>query len=98
MDVTPRKARRKALRKSFTCSAKQIDDEFEKENPDTKQLLVLKALLNATFQRLEECQSEINVQIFKDENAEQVFEADFWSAENIETDIPNCAQKLINCR
>ncbi|KAF8767196.1 hypothetical protein HNY73_020184 [Argiope bruennichi] len=39
MDVTSLKVQTKALRTSFTCSAKQIDDEFEKENPDIKQLL-----------------------------------------------------------
>ncbi|GFT21337.1 uncharacterized protein TNCV_3816221 [Trichonephila clavipes] len=81
MNLTPLKAHRNALRTSFTYSAKQIDDEFDKENPDSKQLFILKAQLNDKFQRLEKCHNEINDPIFKDENAEQLFETDFLSAE-----------------
>ncbi|GFU36569.1 uncharacterized protein TNCV_2830091 [Trichonephila clavipes] len=80
MNVTPLKAQRKALRTSFTCSAKQIDDEFDKENPDSKQLFVFKVHLNDKFQLLEKCLDEINDLIFKGENAEQLFETDFLSA------------------
>ncbi|GFY47684.1 DUF1758 domain-containing protein [Trichonephila inaurata madagascariensis] len=80
MNVTPLKAQRKALRTSFTCSAKQTDDDFDKENPDSKQLFILKVQLNDQFQRLEKCQNEMIDLIFKDENAEQLFETDFLSA------------------
>ncbi|KAF8764293.1 hypothetical protein HNY73_022382 [Argiope bruennichi] len=94
MDVTPLKTQRQALRTPFTCMAKQIDDEFEKENPDTKQLSVLKAQLNDKLQRLEKCQSGISVQIFKDENAEQVFEADFLSAEKYRDRYTELCRKI----
>ncbi|GFY72399.1 uncharacterized protein TNIN_394941 [Trichonephila inaurata madagascariensis] len=94
MNVTPLIAQRKALRTSFTCLEKQIDDEFYKENPDSKQLFILKAQLNDKFQRLEKCQNDL---IFKDENAEQLFETDFLSAEKYRfTEL--CAIKLINER
>ncbi|GFW88398.1 hypothetical protein TNCV_2287241 [Trichonephila clavipes] len=39
------------------------------------------AQLNDRFQRLEKCQNEMNDLIFKDENAEQLFETEFLSAE-----------------
>ncbi|KAF8766987.1 hypothetical protein HNY73_020001 [Argiope bruennichi] len=94
MDVTPLKAQRKALRTSFTCSVKQIDDEFKKENPDTKQHLVSKAQLNDKFQRLEECHSEINAHIFKDENTEQVFEVDFLNAEKYRDQYTELCTKI----
>ncbi|GFX87358.1 uncharacterized protein TNCV_3369281 [Trichonephila clavipes] len=96
MNVTPLKAQRNALRTSFTCSAKQVDDEFDKENPDSKQLFILKAQLNDKFQLLEKCQNEMNDLILKDEKDEELFETDFLSAEKYQDRLLNSVLKLIN--
>ncbi|GBN03156.1 hypothetical protein AVEN_78172-1 [Araneus ventricosus] len=73
-------------------------DELTKEGPELNKLSILKSQISDKFARLETCQADISNLILKVEDAEQVYEEDFLSAEKYRDNyIALCSQIEQTC-
>ncbi|GFT13327.1 hypothetical protein TNCV_1550881 [Trichonephila clavipes] len=94
MALNEPKAKRKGLRQAFTFNLRKIENELNKENADRKKLSVLRTQIADKFQRIDNCQLLLSVELLKEENGEKLFSEDFEEAKTLTSDT--VMQNILN--